>query len=288
MASAPTRTMWESIANVPHAFNSDAGLVFFHEYSDILQYTCVVYTMLLLLGPRLMENCKAWDLTQVTRGWNLLLAVFSIMGSVNCVTLLIYMAESRTFYDVTCRFDDSVLFDGAYSFWVFSFMVSKLPEMVDTVFLCLRKKPIIFLHGYHHLTVAIFSWCAGSRLLPSGIWFATMNYVVHSFMYTYYFACSCGMKGLVAPIAPLITFLQIAQMLIGYAICLYTGYHTFLSSRGCDADPMLIRMGLLMYGSYFALFVAFFAKRYGKSKRRHSTTPPVAIAIGVPVAKKLG
>ncbi|KAK7199643.1 GNS1/SUR4 family [Novymonas esmeraldas] len=268
MASAPARTLWESVVNIPHAFDSDGGLVFFHEYSDILQYTCVAYTMLIILGPRAMAGRDAFELTHVTRLWNLILATFSIMGSVYCVTLLLYMTESRSFYEVTCRFDYNLLFDGAFSFWVFSFMVAKLPEMLDTLFLCLRKKPITFLHAYHHLTVAVFSWCAGSRLLPSGIWFATMNYVVHSVMYSYYLACSCGLKRVVAPVAPFITVLQLSQMLFGYAICLYTGFHTFLSRHGCDADPLLIRMGLLMYGSYFALFLAFFAARYVRAAPR--------------------
>lgn len=267
--SAP-QSLWESLASITHNFNSDHAVVFFRDYADVLQYTCVLYTILILLGPRAMERREAYELAGVIRVWNLLLAVFSIAGSVSCVTLLMFMSESRPFYDVVCRFDHSVLYDGAFSFWVFSFMVSKIPEMLDTVFLCLRKKPVTFLHAYHHLTVTIFSWMGGRYLLPSGIWFATMNYVVHSFMYSYYFLCSCGLKRAVAPIAPLITCLQIAQMMFGYAICLYIGYHKFVSSRGCETPSSLIRMGLLMYGSYFFLFVGFFLTRYGKKKSKRT------------------
>ncbi|KPI89593.1 beta-ketoacyl-CoA synthase beta-ketoacyl-coenzyme A [Leptomonas seymouri] len=264
-----------------HNFNSDHAITLFSDYGDVLQYTCVLYTVLILLGPRLMEGREAYELTSLIRAWNLLLAVFSIAGSVYCVTLLMYMSESRPFYDVVCRFDYSVLYDGAFSFWVFSFMVSKIPEMLDTVFLCLRKKPITFLHAYHHLTVAIFSWMGGRHLLPSGIWFATMNYVVHALMYSYYFLCSCGLKRAVAPFAPLITCLQIVQMMLGYAICLYTAYHKFASPYGCEMPASLIRMGLLMYGSYFFLFVGFFLTRYGKRKSLHTQRASVPTATAV-------
>jgi elongation of very long chain fatty acids protein 6 len=31
---------------------------------------------------------------------------------------------------------------------------------VDTLFIVLRKKPLIFLHWYHHITVLLFCWHA--------------------------------------------------------------------------------------------------------------------------------
>ena len=44
--------------------------------------------------------------------------------------------------------------------WVSFFIFSKIPELVDTVFLVLQKKPVIFLHWFHHVTVLLYCWHA--------------------------------------------------------------------------------------------------------------------------------
>ncbi|GET87098.1 fatty acid elongase, putative [Leishmania tarentolae] len=84
--------------------------------------------------------------------------------------------------------------------------------MLDTAFLVFQKKPVIFLHWYHHVTVMLYCWHAWMASTSNGLWFVCMNYSVHSIMYFYYFVAACGYGKLLRPVAPLITFLQIAQM----------------------------------------------------------------------------
>ena len=59
---------------------------------------------------------------------------------------------------------------------------------MDTLFIVLRKQELILLHWYHHATVLIYCWHSYKGLQSTGRWFSTMNYLVHSLMYTYY-AC---------------------------------------------------------------------------------------------------
>ena len=76
--------------------------------------------------------------------------------------------------------------DRVAGYWTFMFVMSKVPELGDTIFIVLRKQPLIFLHWYHHITVLLYSWYSYSEYTAAARWFVTMNYLVHSVMYTYY------------------------------------------------------------------------------------------------------
>ena len=45
---------------------------------------------------------------------------------------------------------------GSCGLWVALFIYSKVPELIDTLFLILRSREVIFLHWYHHITVLLF------------------------------------------------------------------------------------------------------------------------------------
>ncbi|CAB4057642.1 ELOVL6 [Lepeophtheirus salmonis] len=76
--------------------------------------------------------------------------------------------------------------DRVSGFWSLMFVISKVPELGDTLFIILRKQRLIFLHWYHHVTVLLYSWYSYSEYTAVARWFIVMNYLVHSLMYSYY------------------------------------------------------------------------------------------------------
>jgi hypothetical protein len=52
--------------------------------------------------------------------------------------------------------------------WTMYFCLSKIPELLDTVFIVLRKRPLKFLQYYHHIVTMWFCWIAWARKLDSG------------------------------------------------------------------------------------------------------------------------
>lgn len=147
-------------------------------------------------------------------------------------------------------------------------MLSKLPELGDTIFIVLRKQPLIFLHWYHHITVLMYSWFSYTEYTASARWFVVMNYNVHSLMYTYY-----ALRALrYSPprfISMVITALQLSQMVVGCAINIWA--HGFLQQAGhaaCNISPTNIKLSIAMYASYFILFARFFYKTYLSSNAR--------------------
>jgi elongation of very long chain fatty acids protein 6 len=168
---------------------------------------------------------------------------------------------------LTDEYEDTVCGDptvtwgaGATGFWVMLFVFSKIPELLDTVFIVLRRKPLIFLHWYHHVTVLLFCWSAYSTLAASGLYFVAMNYTVHAIMYGYY--CLQALKMLPRSFpAILITVSQILQMFIGTGVCISCWYYN-LTGKSCQNDQSNLIAGALMYGSYLYLFADFAVRRY--------------------------
>jgi len=133
-------------------------------------------------------------------------------------------------------------------------------ELLDTFFIIVHKKPLIFLHWYHHMTVLLFSWYSYTNKMPSGPIFIAMNYSVHTIMYGYYFLISVKKKPWwFSPI--IVTAAQICQMFVGclitfMSLCLYVVDDT------CHIRPVAMIAGCLVYGSYLSLFIQFFIGKY--------------------------
>ncbi|KAF4516826.1 hypothetical protein B566_EDAN006220 [Ephemera danica] len=150
------------------------------------------------------------------------------------------------------------------------FVLSKLPELGDTVFIVLRKQPLIFLHWYHHITVLLYSWYSYSEYTASARWFIVMNYMVHSVMYTYYALRAMGRH---PPkwLAMFITTSQLAQMVVGCLVNTWA-YQIMQAGEECHVSMTNIKLSLTMYFSYFVLFARFFYKAYlssGSNKKEH-------------------
>ena len=72
------------------------------------------------------------------------------------------------------------------SFWAFLFMVSKVFEFGDTIFIVLRKKELVVLQHYHHLCTMLYCWYGTLFIFPinnTNSFFAGMNLCVHTVMY---------------------------------------------------------------------------------------------------------
>jgi len=145
------------------------------------------------------------------------------------------------------------------------FTLSKVPELGDTVFIVLRKQPLIFLHWYHHVTVLLYTWYSYSDYIATARWFVCMNYLVHSVMYSYYALKALRVK---VPkfIAMIITSLQLAQMVMGTAVNIWA-YQVKQDGNECHVSVENIKISLAMYSSYFILFAQFFYRVYFQKPR---------------------
>jgi len=107
------------------------------------------------------------------------------------------------------------------------FIYSPFSELIDTFFIIIHKKKLLFLHWYHHVTVLLYCWQCFAYTPSYAVIFMTMNYGVHALMYGYYFLMAVKMKP--AWFNPMIiTFVQskLAQDEMEHFVDVIASYHT--------------------------------------------------------------
>ncbi|CAJ0579950.1 unnamed protein product, partial [Mesorhabditis spiculigera] len=224
-----------------------------------------VYVMAIFGGRKLMESRKPYALDWPLVAWNALLAIFSIIGFLRMTPEWIWSWNDNSFEYSICVASYA---QGVTGFWTEKFAHSKVAELFDTAFIVLRKKPLLFLHWYHHITVLAYTWHAYKDHTASGRWFIWMNYGVHAFMYSYYALRAARIR--TPKIAAMtITCLQILQMVMG----VYIGIRVYsIKTAGRDCQQTWENIGFCfgIYFSYFLLFCNFFYHTYLKKDNRYA------------------
>jgi len=231
-----------------------------HWFQDNWWYSiaiAAVYVVLVFGGQAYMKNHERYTLQKPLIVWNLLLAGFSIFGCIRVWQVCFELYWRHGVKGTICKTE---YFSSPVSnFWSMVFILSKLPELVDTAFIVLRKQKLIFLHWYHHITVMIYSWYSFRDRLAGVQWYVGMNFFVHALMYSYY-ACRALKIRIPRPIAMTITALQLSQMFVGVWVQFYI--YSVRKDENCPTHYYNLRAASIMYGSYYLLFAQFFIKAY--------------------------
>lgn len=254
-------------------FDGQSWINFHQEHGDIPIIVVSVYLGLIFYLPD--HIAKPIKMRKFFAVWNFLLCAFSIIGASRVVPVLYTNLRDKGFHYTVCTDPEQWYLKGGCGFWTALFIYSKIPELLDTLFLVLQKKNVIFLHWFHHCTVLLYCWHAFHFRIAPGLWFASMNFCVHSVMYAYYFLCIIGFRSFARPIAPLITAVQVLQMVGGIIVTVTSAYtHYYSGPAACFVTGSNYRLGLMMYTTYFVLFVVLFYNLYIGKKR--------AVAVGCP------
>ena len=207
-----------------------------------------------------MEQRAKFSLRRPLFAWNLLLALFSAVGTWRVTKPMVADLITMGWSENMCTADYQ--YDKPQMLWIYIFSMSKLPELFDTLFIVLRKQDLTFLHVYHHISVFVYSlWSLSMIPFGQARLFPAMNYFVHTVMYFYYALRAQGILRLPQFVSKSITLLQIAQMIVGFAASIDAVIRYQLEI------PCIIQYGqmcwcTIMYLSYFVLFVQFFYRRY--------------------------
>ncbi|TMS34031.1 hypothetical protein L596_001695 [Steinernema carpocapsae] len=235
---------------------------------SMLSTTLVVsllYVVVIFSIKAFMTNRKPLQLRPILIVWNGFLSIFSILGSYYTTKALYTDIQTHGFTGSYCKFGEFI--PGQYGLWGFFFALSKLIEVGDTILLVLRKKPLIFLHWYHHMITMNFAMLAYTSRNGFAGWMCWMNFSVHAIMYTYvtflssnfsyYLISSCGYR-----VPTIISQCITSSQLLQFLTTLVQFIHIGLMGSSCDFELNTYLFGLAMTISYVFLFGHFFYKAY--------------------------
>ncbi|KAH9364130.1 hypothetical protein HPB48_010136 [Haemaphysalis longicornis] len=177
----------------------------------------------LCLGPGLMKNRRPLSIRPVVLAYNVLTVLVSVYFFVTMLQLSYLRGTAAGSnglppYSLFCEGTDNSSNGIPFlrHFWLY--MLSKIAEMMDTVFFVLLKKNshISFLHVFHHSMAFLTVWLAvNNGITGHAALFPVLNSAVHTVMYTYY-----GLSALPPSLRPnlwwkkYVTFFQIVQFVI--------------------------------------------------------------------------
>jgi len=256
----------QSFLKFEAAFDHRPVLEWHNQHVEYPVFAVSIYLAFIFGVPGVLG--QAYKLKWTMAAWNFLLSIFSIFGAIRMVPRLAGYLEGG-FLNSMCTHIDYL--SGPSGFWMMLFIYSKFFELIDTVFLVLNKRDVIFLHWFHHVTVLLYCWLSYGQAISTGIWFAAMNYCVHSIMYMYYgLMIFRSLRPLIQPIAPFITVIQISQMVGGMVVCTVAAYQRLVNgAAACNVQDSNWKLGLGMYICYFGLFCMLFKDKFLKSKPKN-------------------
>ena len=208
----------------------------------------VLFVPMISVGQSIMKNREPYCLKYPLFLWNACMSIMSGIGAYYTCSYLVHAIMEWETMNVVC--DHETVYTSDIAWYIVVFNATKILEWIDTVFLVLRKKKIIFLHWFHHLVTYLYCYHGtyySYRSDASGLWFCSMNLFVHAIMYGYYAWVTLGFT---FRLNYLITSIQLMQMVIGTTISLMTiqcpdiarNYHGF-----AFAMTMYMIYGYLFY-----------------------------------------
>ncbi|KAL0080104.1 GNS1/SUR4 family-domain-containing protein [Phycomyces blakesleeanus] len=255
---------YEAVVGQPAStFRYTAGTTPLSTVNEVVA-SCITYFIVIFGGRYLMTNMPAFKLQFFFQVHNLLLTLVSGAILLLMVEQIFPILYRQGLLNAICSADSWT--QPLELLYYLNYLV-KYWELIDTVFLVLKKKKLEFLHYYHHSLTMVLCYTQLNGQTSVSWVPIVLNLTVHVLMYYYYFRTAAGAK---IWWKKYLTTMQITQFIIDlFAIyfCTYTyftaTYWPHLPNMGsCAGTETSAIFGCALLSSYLLLFINFYRITY--------------------------
>ncbi|PSN75342.1 GNS1/SUR4 membrane protein [Corynespora cassiicola Philippines] len=238
----------------------------------------LTYYIVIFGGREVMRNREPFKLSFLFKLHNLqLTAISGILLALFAEQIIPTLAREGLFFaicDVNGGWTDKLVILYYLNY------LTKYLEFIDTCFLFLKKKPLTFLHTYHHGATALLCYTQLIGSTPVSWPVITLNLCVHVVMYWYYFQNARGIR---IWWKKYITIMQITQFVLDLGFIYFASWTYFTSTYWpwlpnagkCAGEEFAAIAGICIITSYLFLFIVFYIATYKKpvpKGRRRATS----------------
>lgn len=230
----------------------------------LLSIVTLYLYFILYLGPKWMAKREAFKLNKLLLIYNIGMAAANLW--LFCQGLLVSNYGLDT---LGCgAFGGDIKLSPKRGIYLgYIFFLTKLVELLDTIFFVLRKKSsqVTFLHVFHHSVVPMFCWL-GIKMAPGGPngFFPLINSFIHVIMYSYYGLTTFGPR--VQPYLWWKKYLTTLQM-VQFLLVMGNAAKTSLS-QDCRFPVGFAYLQAFVAFAFLILFAMFYKDAYQKKRER--------------------
>lgn len=262
---------------VPDEFEYVQGETFMSTPREVA-ITIIAYYVTITLGQVIFKKLNAWKLGALFQLHNLFLTIAS--GTLLCLLFeqVLPNVVNNGILHAICS--PKSWHHKVIVIYYLNYL-TKYVEFIDTLFLVVKKKKIIFLHSYHHGATALLCYIQLNGATSVSWVPILLNLGVHVVMYWYYFLAARGIR---VWWKQWITRFQIIQFVLDLGFVYFTTY-TFYANKyseqygiwipnmgTCYGTPFAAAIGCTILSSYLVLFIMFYITLYKKPAQKKQKT----------------
>ncbi|CAJ0914215.1 unnamed protein product, partial [Mesorhabditis belari] len=259
--------MFAMLSRPPSTFRFSESVEFMENARPAGFIITLLYVITIFSIRYFLRNRKPFQLTTPLALWNLGLGIFSGVGFCVVGHETLVDIYHNGFDSAFCNPLETNILNGWSGWYQVLFVWSKVIELGDTIFIVLRKRPLIFLHWYHHIFT--LNYCIWSYETMKGVhlYIGLINFAIHSFMYSYFF-CRAAQFHVPSWFAKCLTMAQITQFFLSISAQFYA-YYLYLKWDCKQATHFpTFYICLFMELSFVGLFSRFFYLSYISSLKK--------------------